>query len=125
VDATVSRRRTPSGRVEGGEEGVLDEHARAGEPVEQRRLARVGVAGNHDRGDLVALALGALGLPGALHRLQLAAELGNLGVDPAPVGLDLGLTGATATDALTASDPATGLARQAATPAAEPLLHVL
>ena len=33
---------------------------------------------------------------------EVAAQLGDLGVDPAPVGLDLGLTGAAATDAVTA-----------------------
>ena len=67
---------------------------------------------------------GALGVAGALHLLQLAAELGDLGVDPAPVGLDLGLTGTAATDALAARGAAAGLAGQVAAPAAEPLLHV-
>ena len=58
--------------------------------------------------------------------LELAAQLGHLGVDPAPVGLDLGLTGATATDAAAAgADPATGLAGEVATPAAQPLHQVL
>ena len=37
------------GRVEGGEQRVLDQHAGAGEPVEQRGLAGVGVAGDGDR----------------------------------------------------------------------------
>ena len=75
---------------------------------------------------MVATALLALGVAGALHVAQLAAELGDLGVDPAPVGLDLGLTGATATDAAAlAADPATGLAGEVAAPAAQPLLHVV
>ena len=56
---------------------------------------------------------------------ELAAQLGDLGVDPAPVGLDLGLTGTAAADAAALrADPATGLAGQVATPAAQPLLHV-
>ena len=72
------------------------------------------------------LALLALGLAGALHRGELAAQLGDLGVDAAPVGLDLGLTGTTATDAAAVrADPAAGLAGQVATPAAQPLLHVV
>ena len=70
-------------------------------------------------------ALLALGLAGALELLELAAELGDLGVDPTPVGLDLRLTGATATDALTAGDATTGLPGEVATPAAQALLHVV
>ena len=73
----------------------------------------------------MAPALGALGVAGALHLPQLAAQLGDLGVDPAAVGLDLGLTGATAADARARGDPATGLARQVAAPAAQALLHVV
>src|SRR4029078_3459662 len=55
----------------------------------------------------------------------LAVELGDLGVDPAPVGLDLRLTGAAAADAGAASNPAADLAGEGASPAAEPLLHVV
>src|SRR4029079_8419869 len=112
------------GGVEGGEQRVLDQHAGPGQPVQQAGLAGVGVAGDGDAGDVVAAALLALGVAGALHVGELAAELGDLGVDPAAVGLDLGLTGATATDALTAGGAATGLAGQVAAPATEPLLHV-
>ena len=50
VDAPVGGRLRPAyGRVEGREQRVLDQHARAGEPVEQRGLAGVGVAGDRDR----------------------------------------------------------------------------
>jgi hypothetical protein len=57
---------------------------------------------------------------------ELAAQLGDLGVDPAPVGLDLRLAGSTATDAAALrADASTGLPRQVATPAAQPLLHVV
>ena len=73
---------------------------------------------------MVARALLAHRRAGALELLELLAELGDLGVDATPVGLDLRLTGTTATDALTAGDAATGLAGEVATPAAEALLHV-
>ena len=126
VDAPVPGRRTPGGRVEGREQRVLDEHPGVGEPVEQRGLAGVGVARDRDAGDVVARALLAHRLAGALEVLELAAQLGDLGVDAAPVGLDLGLTGTTATDAAAVgADAATGLAGEVATPAAQPLLHVL
>ena len=125
VDAAVGGRRTTRGRVEGREQRVLDQHPGVGQPVEQRGLAGVGVAGDRDAGDVVAPARLALDVAGAAHVLELAAELGDLGVDPAPVGLDLGLTGAAATDAVTAGGPATGLAGEVATPAAQALLHVL
>ncbi len=60
-----------------------------------------------------------------LHVGELATQLGDAGVDAAAVGLDLGLTGTTATDAATLrADAATGLARQVAAPATETLLHV-
>src|SRR4051794_17488647 len=56
---------------------------------------------------------------------ELAAQLGDLGVDPAPVGLDLGLAGTAAADAAAGrADPAAGLAGQVAAPAAQALLHV-
>src|SRR4051794_19947989 len=125
VHAAVTGRRTTGGGVEGGEERVLDQHAGAGEPVEQAGLAGVGVAGDRHARDVVAAALLALGVAGALHVGELAAELGDLGVDAAPVGLDLGLTGATATDALAARGPAARLAGEVATPAAQALLHVV
>ena len=35
-------------RIQGGEQRVLDQHVGAGQPVEQRRLAGVGVAGERD-----------------------------------------------------------------------------
>ena len=125
VDPPVLGRRTTRGGVERGEQRVLDEHAGVGQPVEQRGLAGVGVAGDRHRRDRVALALGPLGVAGGAHVAQLGAQLGDLGVDPAAVGLDLGLTGTTATDAAALrADAATGLAGEVATPAAQPLLHV-
>ena len=99
VDPPVLGRRTPGGGVQRGEQRVLDEHAGVGQPVEQRGLAGVGVAGDGHRRDGVALALGPLGVAGGAHVAQLGAQLGDLGVDATPVGLDLGLTGTTTTDA--------------------------
>ncbi len=55
--------RPAHGRVEGGEQRVLDQHAGAGEPVEQRRLAGVGVAGDRDGRHLVARRSWPLGVP--------------------------------------------------------------
>ena len=118
-------RRTTRRGVERREQRVLHQHARVGQPVEERGLAGVGVARDRDAGDVVAAARLALDVAGAAHLLELAAELADPGVDPAAVGLDLGLTGAAATDALTAGGTATGLAGEVAAPAAEALLHVL
>ena len=124
VHPAVTGRRTTRGRVESGEQRVLDQHPGAGQPVEETGLAGVGVAGDRDARDVVAPALLPLGVAGALHVGQLAAELGDLGVDPAAVGLDLGLTGATATDALATGRAPAGLTGQVAAPATQALLHV-
>ena len=125
VDPAVGGLGPPGGRVQGGEQRVLDQHPGAGEPVQQAGLAGVGVADDGDRRHLVPPPLGPLGLPGAVHLAQRGAQLGDPAVDPAPVGLELGLTGATAADAGAAAGPAAGLPGQVATPAAEPLLQVL
>jgi hypothetical protein len=53
------------------------------------------------------------------------AQLGDPGVDPAPVELDLGLAGTARADALTAGDPATGLPGHRLTPAAQARQEVL
>ena len=126
VDAAVAGLGASGGRVERREQGVLDEDTRVGEPVEQRGLAGVGVAGDRDARDLVAPTARPLGVARGPHVRQLPTQLGDAGVDAAAVGLDLGLTGTTATDAaaLRADAPA-GLARQVAAPAAETLLHVV
>ena len=54
VAATVRGGGAPGGRVEGGEQRVLDQHAGVGQRVEQARLAGVGVADDGHRGHLVA-----------------------------------------------------------------------
>ena len=88
---------------------TLDQHAGIREPVEQRGLAGVGVAGDRDAGDVVATARLALDVAGAAQVLELLAQLGDPGVDAASVGLDLRLTGAAATDAVTAGGATAGL----------------
>ena len=108
VSASVNSRpsgvaRPAHGRVQGGEQRVLDQHARAGQPVEQRGLARVGVSGDGDRWHLVAASAPARLVSRAVFiSRDLAAQLGHPLADPAPVGLDLGLTGATGADAAAA-----------------------
>jgi hypothetical protein len=72
VHAAVAGRRPPGRGVEGGEQRVLDQHSGAGQPVEQARLAGVGVAGDRDARDVMATALLALGVAGALHVGELA-----------------------------------------------------
>ena len=97
------------GRVQGREELILDQHARPGEPVDQRGLAGVGVAGDRHARGAVGLARVPLGVAVGLHLADFPAQLGDSGVNAAPVQLDLGLTGAARADALTAGDSATGL----------------
>ena len=62
----------PRGGVERGEEPVLDEHVGAGERVEERALAGVGVA--HQRGAEVVAPAAALGLALALDALERALQ---------------------------------------------------
>ena len=125
VDARVARLGAPCRRVERRKEGVLDEHARAGQPVQQRRLARVGVADDGNRRHLVAATLGPLALAGGVHLSEPAPQLRDPGVDAAAVGLDLRLARAASADARAARGATASLARQVAAPAAEPLLEVL
>ena len=99
----------PHGRVEGREELILHEHPGAGEPVEQRGLARVGVTGDGHAWHAVRLAGVALGVPVGLHVADFSAQLRDAGVDPPSVELNLRLTWATRPDALTPGDAPTGL----------------
>src|SRR3954447_22805392 len=86
-------------RVEGVEEAVADADARAGERVEQRRLARVRVAGESHRRQVCAFALGTLDLARAAHVAELALERRDAVAGEAAVGLDLRLARASGADA--------------------------
>jgi hypothetical protein len=85
------QRQPTGGGVEGGEQAVLDEHAGLGEVVQQRRLARVGVADDGDVGEPAALAALALQLAGGGELAEIAFELGDPAHDAPPVDLELGL----------------------------------
>ncbi len=76
-------------RVERGEQHVLGQHPCPGQPVEQCRLAGIGVADDGDHRERHLLALGAVQVAGAPHRLQLALQLDDLVLQRAPVGFDL------------------------------------
>src|SRR5256886_5269617 len=93
VDPPVAGTGPAGGRVEGGEQRVLHQDTGPGQPVEQAGLAGVGVPGDRHARHRVAYPPGPFGLPDHAHRLDLALELGDAGTDPAPVGLQLGLTG--------------------------------
>ena len=125
VEAAVLGLGATHRRVEGGEQLVLDQDAGAGEAVEQRGLAGVGVAGDRDARHLVGLATEAAGVAADLHVLDLAAQLGHPRVDPATVELDLRLTRTTRTHALATSGLATGLPGHRLTPATQARQEVL
>jgi hypothetical protein len=63
------------GGVEGGEQAVLDQHSGVGEPVEQRRLAGVGVADDRHLPALARLAGLALVVADRRDGAQVGLEL--------------------------------------------------
>src|SRR5262249_22801017 len=128
VDAAVRGPRPADRRVEGGEERVLDEHARAGEPGEDRRLSRVGVNGDRHARHPVTASHRALGVADGAHVADLALEPGNARTDAPAVCLDLGFTRTTQTDATTcaaAATATTGLPGQRLAPATQARQEVL
>ncbi len=90
-DRLLARRQAEQahGRIERREQLVARRHLGAGDPVEQGRLAGVGVAdqGDHRIGHPPARA--AMQATGALDGLELALDPPDALVDPAPVELDL------------------------------------
>ena len=116
------------GGVEGGEERVLHEHARTGEPIEQARLACIRVARQGHGRRTSPLARPALGTAYPLHLLELAAQHGHLVADSPAIGLDLGLARTTRAHATGCAPRATArLARQRLAPAPkarEEVLHL-
>ncbi len=116
----------PGGGLQGGEQGVLHQHARPGQRVGQAGLAGVGVADDGDRGHVAVQPAAALGVADLLHVLDLAAQLGHPLADAAPIGFDLGLTGTAQPHASpAAAGAATGLPGHRLAPAAQPRQHVL
>ena len=82
------------GGVQRGEQQVLGQDLRARQPVEQGRLAGVGIADQGDRGERGLLPLFPVQAAGAADLLQLALQLDDAVGDQAAVELDLGLAGA-------------------------------
>ena len=125
VDATIRRRGTTGGGVEGGEEGILDEHSGTGQPVEQGGLPRVGVSDDGGGGYLVAKAISPLGGTGGLDALETTTQHSDAMTDTSSVGFDPGLTGATTTDTGATSRATTRLTGEVSAPATQPLLEVV
>ena len=82
------------GRVERREQLVAGADRGAGQPVEQGRLAGVGVADQGDRRVARPLARRAVQAARPADRIELAPDPGEPVVDAPPVQLDLGLAGA-------------------------------
>ena len=89
----------PGGRVQRLEEAVANRHFGAGERVQQRRLARVGVAGERDLGHRRRLAALAHDAAGALETPEAPAQRRDAVAGKAAVGLDLRLARAPGADA--------------------------
>ena len=82
------------GGVDGGEQAVLHQHAGVGEPVEQGRLAGVGVADDGHRLQPGAVAGLALGAPVLGEHLEVGLELADPPQQAPAVDLELGLAAA-------------------------------
>ena len=79
------------GGIERLEHLVAGDHASAGEPIEERRLAGVGVADDRHHGIRHALAAGAVQRAGPDDADEVAADALDALLDQPPVGLDLRL----------------------------------
>src|SRR5690606_8662001 len=79
----------PERRVERGEQHVLRQHPCPGQPIEQCRLARIGVADDSDHRKRYFAALGAVQIACAAHRFQFPLEPGDLLLKSTAVGFDL------------------------------------
>ena len=85
--------------IERGEHARRLQHLRAGEPVEQRALAGVGVAHQRHRRHRHRLAPLALLVAHAAHRFEIELELIDAALNPAAVGFELRFAGAAGADA--------------------------
>ena len=86
-------------RVECREELVLGKDFRAREPVQECRLARVGVADEGDERDARELAAATVQVAVLLHGIDLGLEVVDARVDAASVDFELRLAGAARADA--------------------------
>ena len=86
----MGERGAAHGGVERCEQQVLSHDPRAGDGVEQARLAGIGVTDQRDDGERHRIAGAALQLTGAAHLVEAALENENAVLNLASVGFDLG-----------------------------------
>ena len=89
----------PQFRIERGEHARRRKHLRAGDRVEQRAFAGVGVADECDGGHGNRLAALALLAAHAAHRVKIALELIDAALNAAAIGFELGFAGPASADA--------------------------
>ena len=94
----IADRQQPGGGIQRIEQPVIGGDTRAGDSVEQRGLARVGVAHDGHHRDLIFHPPLPLGAAHPSHLLQLLLQLVDLPADVPPVRLQLRLTGALGAD---------------------------
>ena len=99
ISRSDGKAQPPRGRIERGEQLVLDQHVAVGERVEQRRLAGVGVADDRHHRQLGLGAQRAPLLAPLAELLDLLLEQVDLLARAAAVDLELGLAGAAPADA--------------------------
>src|SRR5262249_6750998 len=91
----------PHRGIERREQLVLHEHARMGEAIEQRRLARVRVTDQRNMRDRAPTARLALRFSCCRKAAQIAFELLNAAQQATAINLELRLTGAAGADSRT------------------------
>ncbi len=92
--AAMRQRQRPQRRIERREQHVGGLHVGAGQPVEQRRFAGIGVTDQSDDAIRHPLTAGAMQPPRRLHLLDFILEPDDAVADQAAIGLDLGFAGA-------------------------------
>src|SRR3990172_2506283 len=85
------KREPADGGVQRGKQAILDEDIRPGEPVEQARLASVGVSHQCSSGYLGAAPRFALGMADGRQGLEIVLELRYAFENPAAIAFEVGL----------------------------------